>query len=340
MAFASGTEEMDYNRPSVRPHRLHPTHSSGDREGTAATGPQQRLSRVPESSSVGLGTPYLPIPTPPPAAVSPVSRSDTTSAASTLYAVRYHQLNMTTAPVARPQPHQGGSTESRSSVTRSSQDDIEALNEKDPVQEINEKSAVEETTRIEAEQPKASESKGKWQALDMFKRKKAMPPAEVRQGQVIDPVAINTLGRQQPIHNYHPWDIKGRIGAFAAEQGERWRERGARQQADEDNLPVTIIPAQPRGHPRRPWSPDATKERELSSTESPSSKTGLFPPASLGLQSSGASSATPALSEGVHSERWGSAGGELIEVRLHAATPVPPESDVGEGPSQPRRSSP
>jgi hypothetical protein len=85
----------------------------------------------------------------------------------------------------------------------------------------------------------------------LFKRKKALPPAEVRNGQVIDPVSLGS-SRQQPVHNYEPWDIKSRLGAFAAEQGEKWREKRIGNQTDVD-LPVTIIPAQPRG---RTWSPD------------------------------------------------------------------------------------
>jgi hypothetical protein len=75
-----------------------------------------------------------------------------------------------------------------------------------------------------------------------------------------------------PAHNYSRWNIKGRLGAFAAEHGERFLEKHAMKTEDAD-LPVTIIPAQPRGG--RTWSPDV-----LTSA-----------PSSLGPRSEGTSSA-------------------------------------------------
>jgi hypothetical protein len=99
---------------------------------------------------------------------------------------------------------------------------------------------------------KKEDPRSKFHINNPFKRKKALPPEEVRAGQVIDPVPINS-SKPQPAHNYHPWDFKGRIGAFAAEQGEKWREKKRGEEKEKD-LPVTIIPAQPRG---RTWSPDA-----------------------------------------------------------------------------------
>ena len=183
----------------------------------------------------------LVVPTPPPIAISPISRSDTTSAASTIYTVRYHTLNRATPPVSRQVQFQD------ISEGRQNQPTDQDLNEKDGISTQSEDAALQES----------NEYRGRWHNINNpFKRRRALAPAEVRQGQVIDPVPIGTANRKQPIHNYHPWDIKGRLGALAAEHGERWRERSSRQET-EDDLPVTIIPAQPRGEPApRPWSPD------------------------------------------------------------------------------------
>jgi hypothetical protein len=96
-----------------------------------------------------------------------------------------------------------------------------------------------------------------------FKRRKAAPPAEIRNAKVIDPVPI-AAARSQPAHNYQTWDIKGRLGAFAAEQGDKWREKRSGNQPEAD-LPVTIIPANPRG---RTWSPDTPTSQAITAVDS------------------------------------------------------------------------
>ena len=114
-------------------------------------------------------------------------------------------------------------------------------------------------------------SKVLWNPMsNPFKRRNPKPPMAVQKGHVIDPVSIAQPRRMHAPHHYAPWDIKGRLGAFAAEQGDRWRERSGRHQQNEEDLPVTIIPAPPRGDANhRPWSPEAASPMTLPSISTP-----------------------------------------------------------------------
>jgi hypothetical protein len=159
---------------------------------------------------------------------SPISRTDTASA-STIYSVQYNTLNVAMPPVFRP------GTVAPTTMTvpeETPETEDEGLSEK-----------VEELSSLPAT-PTAKSFKPSW-----FSRKKALPPAEVRQGRVIETASLSEPSRSQPIHQYATWDVKSRIGAFAAEQAESWRERRIRNHSLQEDLPVTIIPAQPRRRP-------------------------------------------------------------------------------------------
>lgn len=220
---------------------------------------RQHAGQGNDSNTAGLNT----VATPPPAALSPVSRADTASAASTVYTIRYHTMNTPTTPLARTTlepiltndaaPTEIIETEkhgeSQPSATGSDTDD----------------SPVKSPTTLECVVDPTSR---RWQNL--FKRRKALPPEEVRNGQIIRPIlssSTDALNQEtRPAHNYGKWDVKGRVGAFAAEQGERWIERRNRTTQEVD-LPVTIIPAQSRGG--RTWSPQVEAERAQQAATAP-----------------------------------------------------------------------
>ena len=63
-----------------------------------------------------------------------------------------------------------------------------------------------------------------------------------------------------PAHNFSKWDFKNRLGVLAAETSERFRDRRAGRGEDAD-IPVTIIPAQPRGSTRT-WSPEVLVQQQ------------------------------------------------------------------------------
>ncbi len=180
------------------------------------------------------------IPTPPPVAFSPMSRADTNSPSSTVYTIRYHTLNVPTTPQVKAQP--------ASSQQAASLSQTQIFTADEPT-----------------EAPRCHPSHLAY-ISNPFKRRKAAPPAAVQRGQVIEPVSIPSTNRTNrsttPAHNYSRWNIKGRLGAFAAEYGERFLEKHSKKTDDAD-LPVTIIPAQPRGG--RTWSPDVLASAVMSS---------------------------------------------------------------------------
>jgi hypothetical protein len=256
-AYTSGQDETSQNYSSrlVNLRKV-------DGLSVSAVPQTRRLSRVAEVDSET----QLPaghqrgILTPPPAAASPVSRTDTASAASTVYTVRYHTIAtpspaaLSTTQQAPPKPDE-----------RRTSGNADNIKEKGVI-ETADGHADDNADDVDLEK---GDARSRFQISNPFKRKKALPPAEVRSGQVIDPVSISN-SRQQPAHNYERWDLKGRLGAYAAEHGERWREKRSGNANDVD-MPVTIIPAQPRG---RTWSPDVPTTEQENGAENAASNHG------------------------------------------------------------------
>jgi hypothetical protein len=171
--------------------------------------------------------------------------------------VRYHTIATPTPPVVRYAPHRASQQGPRQppvdSRTAFGGAEGDQIYEKDIIEEDDD---VEMNTR-------SRDPSSRFQLSNPFKRRKAAPPAEIRNAKVIDPVPIIST-RPQPAHSYQPWDIKGRLGAFAAEQGDKWREKRSGDQPETD-LPVTIIPANPRG---RTWSPDTPTSQAITAVDS------------------------------------------------------------------------
>jgi hypothetical protein len=207
---------------------------------------------------------YIRVQTPPPVPVisSPVSRTDTTSADSTVYTVRYHPISETP-----PVPHlatnearlnQGESTDAqrniRENVTQPA--DLEDPEKGDPHLEGS-----------------ASKSKWHWQAVaNTFRRHGRTPPQELQRGRVIEPLAVDDVTANIPPRNYTGLALGDRLGTFAAQQGERFRAKKKAEHQTEVALPVTIIPAQPRG---KTWSPDIILQQQATPQDEVSTAAGM-----------------------------------------------------------------
>ncbi|KAI4726674.1 PalH-domain-containing protein [Aureobasidium sp. EXF-10728] len=184
--------------------------------------------------------------TPPPPRVSPPDRANTTSAASTVYVINYGESQ-------EPEP-----------VRRRTED----LSERPVIDDLEAQTAT--ASRGDNRQADASSSSRLRQTSNAlrnavqnpFKRKRMSPPAEVRAAR------DNSDTPGIPAHSYSKWDIKGRLGAIAAEQGEKFRER-KQEKANDVDLPYTVIPAPTRG--AAAWSPHVLKHTnsDMSSKESP-----------------------------------------------------------------------
>jgi PalH/RIM21 len=181
-------------------------------------------------------------PVPPAAIATPISRTDTTSAASTVYAVRYHNLQNPSPQILEEGPYEPMILKETSNEFASGNTII-----------VKDKEYI--GTSLGGSHLKARErppSRPLWAAVsNPFKRKRATPPAEIVGAQML---AGNT-NRRSPATLVNPekWNLRSRIDAFTIIP--RHKLRVSRQSGNVDGpLPVTIIPAQPRG--TRTWSPD------------------------------------------------------------------------------------
>ncbi|KAK4044742.1 PalH/RIM21-domain-containing protein [Parachaetomium inaequale] len=185
----------------------------------------------------------------PPPAVSPVSRADTSSAASTVYAVRYHALTETTSRTPPP-PQSSAPPLSRSnSITSSHTTDDDGPSEAGdtPAQPTQEATPAPP----KATPSSSSSSSNRWRSITQripFQR----PPrttADVERGVPAAAAEENVL-RQEGGSNgggssSSKWDLRSRLEDFAATQADRLRDKFGTT-PDTDSLPVTVIPAPPR----------------------------------------------------------------------------------------------
>jgi hypothetical protein len=150
-------------------------------------------------------------PSRPAPAVTPVSRTDTASAVSTEYAVRFRPLTETTSRTT-PRPR-GQALQSRSSSPTHTDESSGHLSG----------GQAAETT-LETDR-----SGGRWRILAQGLGTRPSTQEEVRRGH-------DTAGR---------WDIKARLEEFAVTQADKIRDK-IKPPVNTDNLPVTVIPAPPR----------------------------------------------------------------------------------------------
>ncbi|KAF2438335.1 PalH-domain-containing protein [Karstenula rhodostoma CBS 690.94] len=253
-AFTSGRlTNLAYRLNRVRKPSPNPQHSKKRTIHIPAPPPAARRSdaapRNKRNSYVPLHSPTAP----PPNVASPVSRTDTASADSTVYTVRYHPIS-DTPPAARLETaiEEGGSGgDAQRAPRQRSQSPVEDL----------EKGAVL------TEDADDGRGRGQWSwqtiaSMNPFRRRGRSPPPELQRGRVIEPLVVEDVSLNIPQRNYTGLALKDRLGTFAAQQGERFRSRKGPAQQDNTNLPVTIIPAQPRG---RTWSPEILQQQSQAS---------------------------------------------------------------------------
>jgi hypothetical protein len=205
---------------------------------------------------------YMRVQTPPPIPVisSPVSRTDTTSADSTVYTVRYHPISDT------PPARQPRTVEHHHLNQNAVPPEAHANRPENPNQPAN----PEDPEKGSGPNPGASTNKSKWhwQAVaNSFRRHGRTPPQELQRGRVIEPLAVDDVAANIPPRNYAGLALADRLGTFAAQQGERFRAKKKATLQAEATLPVTIIPAQPRG---QTWSPDIIlQQKQAQNDENP-----------------------------------------------------------------------
>lgn len=202
-------------------------------EGTA-----QRMGRK-------LPRPRPPLwPTRPPAAATAISRTDTASAESTVYSIRYHPISEATPPIRVDTRSPALSRRNSSEIVLA-----ESVNENSSIPSENGADNAQSEKRVIIEQdglglePGLEASKpDSWQTLtkvNPFRRKVQDPPREVSAQIEKDPESIN------PHQTSNKWDVKARLEDFAVARADKMRER-SRVNANSALLPITRIPAPPR----------------------------------------------------------------------------------------------
>lgn len=187
--------------------------------------------------------------TPPPPVASPISRADTTSAASTVYVVRYDTVADVPQSVRRRVNRDMNGDAAQAPALAGLQQRRSTQGGSRPEQASQVAEAHEQPTPNQDRN-----AQDKWYSVsNPFKRKRASPPAEVQQARqqatAESPAGEATTTSQGLAH----LNFRNRIGAMAAEASGRSRDRTSRRRPEED-LPLTVIPAQARGSGRA-WSP-------------------------------------------------------------------------------------
>lgn len=171
----------------------------------------------------------------PPQAVTPISRSDTTSAASTVYAVRYQNVS-SPSPAIPEEPR---------TVEHSRQASVQPSMHLPHVDESGESNQTRTSLQNPSDLPAAegvetsthapNREHQTWTAVgNPFKRKRTEPPAEVAAQ-----MSASNL-RRSPAQTYH--NLRERFNAFRASQ----RNGHRKASGPSPPMPVTVIPAQPR----------------------------------------------------------------------------------------------
>ncbi|KAL4414141.1 hypothetical protein CABS03_05080 [Colletotrichum abscissum] len=187
-------------------------------------------------------------PSRPAPAVTPVSRTDTASAASTVYAVRYQLPSETTsrtpeAVIRAANQRNAAAAVSRSNSTSSRSESTTSDDELSMAAPVP-RQATHKTVEIdtEAQEDMTEKNRNGWRSLvanPLFRRTARDPPAEVMAHTESKPEVRgghDDAGR---------WDLRARLEDFAATQAEKIREK-MRPTPETDSLPVTVIPAPPR----------------------------------------------------------------------------------------------
>jgi hypothetical protein len=208
-------------------------------------------------------------------AVTPISRTDTASAASTVYAVRYQTLTETTSRT--PPPTQNHGTLSRSNSTASDHASDDGVSPTDAGD------APSQPTQTAPAPPPSSSRWRAWSLRVPFQPpphpadlERAVPAPTIttaaaaaaataaeennatrKEGNSSSSSNNSNINNNSNNNNNNDgnsgssgsgsnkWDVRSRLEDFAATQAERLRDK-FRATPDTDSLPVTVIPAPPR----------------------------------------------------------------------------------------------
>ncbi|RMZ92475.1 hypothetical protein DV736_g290, partial [Chaetothyriales sp. CBS 134916] len=214
-SFANGIAQARAKLPLRRRRKLPP--NEVDAQLSDTTGDASGARNAPRSGDVVMSRP--------PNAITPPSRSDSASAASTVYAIRYHNLTSPSPAIAE---HPAEPSEQRvESEPANSASDNSTDSPAVPKDQVTTVPPPTLTSSI------VSNTVPFWPSVfSPFKRRRAEPPAEVAGAQIASGVRRSPTDRAM--------NLKERLGGWSHGQLERLARS---REVDVADLPVTIIPA-------------------------------------------------------------------------------------------------
>lgn len=277
-------------------------------------------------------------PSRPPPAVTPISRTDTASADSTVYAVRYHAMSETSGTNTEPFPETYSTLPPvvpeihEPSIRR---EDSEGHPE-DRVADVDRTSAVTPEPSVtpsqsasqvasrpnQSSKPPTSQApsssnnyriRALSQASQLFRKPSKSNMSTEGSHKVGEP-------NPQEATNCNRWDFRSRFEDFAASQADRLRDR-MRPNMDTESLPVTVIPAPPRR---------GTGLQRLREEQSQESEQRLTPP-TLHIQTSSSNFTQRTDSGPVSPRLWRSQSGASAAI----VSPLTPDESSGPLPNEP-----
>ena len=161
---------------------------------------------------------------PPPMTDSPISRADTTSAASTVYRAHYHPASEATPPIQEASESSEGHTSVAAHATP---------NNDPPIQQTVDLEVSRSRLQV---LPRSQGPSNSWRRMpNPFRRQRSSPPPEVSQA-----IATSSQGNSGMGQN-----VQSEAKPAANRFEQWWQNRKPKN--EEIPLPVTIIPWQPRG---------------------------------------------------------------------------------------------
>ncbi|KAH7001968.1 PalH/RIM21-domain-containing protein [Ilyonectria destructans] len=176
-------------------------------------------------------------------AVTPVSRTDTASAASTVYAVRYQPPSEATTRTPDPLPQQSAVDLARPNSNpqpHPNNDDTSPWTQASTSPQNGHAVAPASGHTADLEANSATQSQGGWRSLTfanpIFRNSSEEATSEVPQNQPSPTPEPRSTGR---------WDLRARLEDFAANQADKLRDR-MRTAPNTETLHTTVIPAPAR----------------------------------------------------------------------------------------------
>lgn len=189
-------------------------------------------------------------PSRPAPAITPVSRTESASAASTVYAVRYQAGPETRTPDLLPFQQNGTTPDverQQAMPSRPTEETTVWAEQPTPNGHVRQPDIESASAR---ESTETTATQGRWRTLasagPFFGRNSTddHPPAEVAQ-HVAEAQEPSQRNNRSGTSNSGRWDLKSRLEEFAAHHADKIRER-VRPSTVTENLPITVIPAPAR----------------------------------------------------------------------------------------------